>query len=119
MTSETVSVNLDCSDDELRLLAKWLRDEDDLRGRVTLVPRSIEPGEMGAALDTVQVAITSGTVGTLITSLFAWLTHRRLTKKVFLKFHTEQGHEVTLTCGSADDVAQVLDHVRMLIADEA
>lgn len=119
MTSGTVLVDLDGSDDELRSLATWFRDEDELRGRVTLVPRSIEPGEMGAALDAVQVAITSGTVGTLVTSLFAWLTHRRLTKKVFLKFRTEQGREVTLTCGSVDDVSQVLAHVRALIADEA
>ncbi|MGH3549671.1 MAG: effector-associated constant component EACC1 [Pseudonocardiaceae bacterium] len=117
MASGTVSIDLDCSDDELRSLAKWLRDEDELRGRVSLVPRPIEPGELGAALDTVQVAITSGTVGTLVTSLFAWLTHRRLTKKIFLKFHTDQGHEITLTCGSADDVSHVLDHVRILIAD--
>lgn len=119
MASGTVSVDLDCSDDELRSLAKWLRDEDELRGRVSLVPRPIESGEMGATLDTVQVAITSGTVGTLLTSLFAWLTHRRLTKKVFLKFRTEQGREITLTCGSADDVSQVLEDVRTLIADEA
>jgi hypothetical protein len=119
VASGTVSIDLDCSDEELRSLAKWLRDEDELHGRVSLVPTPIEPGEMGAALDTVQVVITSGTVGTLVTSLFAWLTHRRLTKKVFLKFRTEQGHEITLTCGSADDVSQVLDQVRMLIADEA
>lgn len=118
MTLPTVSVSLDGSDDELRQLAGWLRDEDELRGRVRIVDRPIEPGRMGGVLDTVEVALTSGTAGTLVTSLFAWLTHRRAAGRVKLKVRNGD-RTIELTCGSADDAGTVLDRLgAFLTGDE-
>ena len=89
MGPTTVSINVDGlgdgPDDELRLLATWLRDEDQLRGRVSLVHRPISEGEMGGALDTVQVMLTSSTASTFVTSVFAWLTQRRTSGRVSLR----------------------------------
>lgn len=118
MTSRAVLVSLDGSEDDLRPLAKWLRDEDELRGRVTLVESPIAPGQMGAVLDTIEVVLTSGTATTLVTSVFAWLTHRKATSKVSLKIHTKRGDDVTLTCGSSDDAQAVLFTVRKILDGE-
>lgn len=107
MNSGTISVNLAGTDDELRLLANWLRDEDDLRGRVDLVELPIEPGHMGAALAAIEVLVTSSTASTLVRSLFDWLRHRRTTEKVTLRVG-----DVEITCGSADDAATLLAKVR-------
>jgi hypothetical protein len=107
VTFPTVSIGLDEADDQLRLLAAWLRDEDALRGRVRLVEQPIAPGQMGGVLDAVEVVLTSGTASTLVTSVFAWLGHRRAAGRVRLKVHTD-GRSVELTCGSADDAQTVI-----------
>jgi hypothetical protein len=107
---------MDGSGDELRQLARWLRDEDDLRGRVNLVDQPIAPGQMGGVLDTVQVVLTSGTAGTLVTSLFAWLGHRKATNKVRLKVQIGET-TVELTCGSTDDAGALIDRIRTMLTD--
>jgi hypothetical protein len=115
----TVSVRLDGPDDELRLLAGWLRREDEFRGRVALVDKPIVRGEMGGALDAVQVMVTSGTATALVTSLFEWLRHRRTTKAVTLKIRDGKGRELDITCGSTDDAQALLDKMRSFLSDEA
>jgi hypothetical protein len=110
-------INLDGPEDDLRLLARWLRDEDELRGRVSLVQRPIEPGQMGGVLETVEVVLTSGTAATLVTSVFAWLTHRKSAGKVSLKIQTKLGENITFTCGSADDAATILASAQNVLDD--
>ena len=112
VTSGTISVNL-ASDDDLRQLANWLRDEDELRGRVRLVERPIEPGHMGGVLDTVQIVATSGTATALVTSLFGWLRHRRTAERVTLRVG-----ETELQCGSADDAARLLAQLQGLLGQD-
>jgi len=112
----TVSVSLDGSDDDLRQFARWLRDEDDLRGRVSLVEQPIAPGQMGGVLDTVQVVLTSGTAGTFVTSLFAWLGHRRVAGRVKLKLR-DGDRTAELTCGSADDANSLIEGISTFFAD--
>lgn len=112
-----VSVSLDRPDD-LRLLAEWLRDQDELRGRVSLVERPVGQGQMGGVLEAVQVILTSGTAATLVTSLFAWLGHRRATSRVSLRVRTRRGDDITLTCAPSDDVHAVLESVHKLLEDE-
>jgi hypothetical protein len=116
VTFPTVSVSLDGRDEELRQLARWLRDEDELRGRVSLVEPPIGPGQMGSVLDTVQVVLTSGTAGTFVTSLFAWLGHRRVVGRVKLKVRNGD-RTIELTCGSADDANELIDRVSKILTD--
>lgn len=65
------SITIDGTDDELRSLANWLRDEADLRGQVQVASAPIQEGHMGATLDAIVVILTSATAGTLITSVKA------------------------------------------------
>jgi hypothetical protein len=114
----TISVSLDGPDDELRSLAGWLRDEDDLRGRVVLANKPIERGEMGGVLAAVEVIATGGTAKALVTSLFEWLRHRRTAMAVTLKIRDGKGRELDLTCGSADDATVLLDKVQSILSNE-
>jgi hypothetical protein len=68
---------------------------------------------MGAVLETVSVALTTGTVTAFGKSLFGWLGRRRDAAKVTLKIKRSDGHEeIELTCGSDDDAASVLTALR-------
>lgn len=119
MIAGTAAIRIDSadgSDEDLRHLARWLRDEDDLRGRVDLVAAPIRPGEMGGALETVSVMVTSGTASVLVRSLFTWLARRRVAGKVSLALRSPSG-ELDLTCGSAEDVDRVLTSCREFLDD--
>jgi hypothetical protein len=82
-------------DDELRIevppellpsLADWLNSEDVLRGRVRAVRPAPKPGEMGAAIELLTVALGSGGVGVvLVRSICTWLSQRRSEVAVSLK----------------------------------
>lgn len=117
MVSGMVAIGLDDSDEELRSLAAWLRDEDEFRGRVHL-KESVQSGQMGGALDAVTLAISSGTASILVTSIFGWLKHRREARKVSLKLRDDSGREFNLTCGSADDTDKIIDNIRRFLSDE-
>lgn len=117
MDSGTISVGLPETDD-LRLLARWLRDEDELRGRVTLVDKPAEPGHMGGVADVLQVAVGSGgAVTAFVTSLFGWLHHRRAIHRVTLRIRLANGTETELTCGSTDDAKTLLDKLHGMIGN--
>ena len=98
----------DGSDDDVRQLAGWLRDEEELRGRVTLTRSPVRPGEMGGVVDAVVVVMTSGTTGVVVTSLFTWLTRRREVERVSVTVESGTGEKAVITCGSADDAARLL-----------
>ncbi|GAA3052862.1 effector-associated constant component EACC1 [Actinokineospora globicatena] len=66
------------ADDDLRELANWLRDEDELRGRVRLRNAPVREGDMGVGIDALTIALGSGGAGTvLIRSVLTYLTTRR------------------------------------------
>ncbi|GAA3892661.1 hypothetical protein GCM10022243_67050 [Saccharothrix violaceirubra] len=94
MTTATASLRTEGPEDDLGALVKWLRDEDGLRGRVSLAASSPGQGEMGAALDAVVVVLTGGTASVLVRSLFDYLKHRRTTSKVTLRVRGEHGREL-------------------------
>ncbi|GAB3497087.1 hypothetical protein GCM10027521_47370 [Amycolatopsis cihanbeyliensis] len=106
-----MTVRLAGSAEELRRLAAWLRDEDDLRGRVRLQQRPTEPGEMGSLADVLVVVLASGgVVNTTVKSVFAWLRHRRDAQQVSLIVRCgDTGEELDLQCGSANDAEQLVD----------
>lgn len=109
MSSGSVAVTVLDAEDELVQLAGWLRDEDELRGCVQLDRQPARPGQMGAVVDTLNVALTSGAAGVFAKSLFNWLARQKEAKKVTLKFKPADSLQVReLTCGSADDAEQVL-----------
>jgi hypothetical protein len=115
VSSGTVDIRIDDdSDDELRSLAGWLRDEDEFRGRIRFGEKAADPGQMGGVVDTVAMVLTSGTASTFVSSLFGWISQRREAHTVSLKFRTASGCEIELKCGSGDDVQTVLAQVRPL-----
>jgi hypothetical protein len=117
VASEIVIVNTSHSDDELRALSGWFRDEDEFRGRVQL-QESVAPGQMGGVLDSVTVMVSSGTAGAFVSSIFTWLTRKRDVRKVSLKVRSEAGRELEMTCGSADDAEVILDNITRFLNDE-
>ncbi|MCP2321448.1 hypothetical protein APR12_006840 [Nocardia amikacinitolerans] len=78
--------------DDLLQLLEWFNDEDGLRGRVSLPPNRIRPGQMGDLYDVLVVAVGAGGIApALARSLTAWFTVRRSDIAVTLKIddHTE------------------------------
>lgn len=118
MTSGIVAITVPGSSDELRQLAAWLRDEDELRGRVRLAEGTIQAGQLGGVLDSVVVAVTSGSAATFCTSLFGWLGRREEAQKVSLKIkRSGDVGELELDCGSPADAPQILTSVRRFLND--
>ncbi|GAA2114365.1 hypothetical protein GCM10009759_58610 [Kitasatospora saccharophila] len=63
---------------ETAALWEWLRGEPQLRGLVRAVPAPPAEGELGGAVDLLQVAAgASGVAGVLARSLTVWLRTRR------------------------------------------
>ena len=102
--------------EDLLLLAKWLRLDDDVPGRVSLAEAPTAEGEMGGLAQEVQVVLTSGTVSSLITAVVAWLRQRDDKRRVSLTVRSGEGQdEVSFTVGSADDVTATCEHARRLL----
>jgi len=109
VTSGIVAISVAGAGDELRQLAAWLRDEDELRGRVRLAEVSPRAG----IDDSVVVAVTSGSAETFCTSLFAWLGGREEAEKVSLRIkRSGNTDELELDCGTAADAQDVLTAVQ-------
>lgn len=120
MTSGIVAISVPGSGDELRQLAAWLRDEDELRGRVQLAEIPIQAGQMGGVVDSVVVAVTSGSATAFCTSLFGWLGRRKETQRVSLKIKRSGAvEELELSCGSPTDTDDILGSMRQFLNDGA
>jgi hypothetical protein len=104
--------------DDLRSLARWLLNEDELRGRVEFPDSGLGEGQMGGALEVVTVVVTSGTAATFVKALFYWLRARASATKVTVKLHTKRGVEFVVECGSADDSVKVLREIHELLASD-
>ena len=91
MTGTTVVITVEGEDDALGL-QEWLNE--DFRARLRRRPAE---GEMGSALDTVEL-VTSGTLTAVTTSLVAYLRTRgmkvKITAKVGEKTATVEGERV-------------------------
>lgn len=72
------TISLPDRPDDLASLLAWLRDEDELRGRVSRRVAPIAQGDMGAATDALTVMVGSGgAVTVLLGSIAVWLKTRR------------------------------------------
>ncbi|TDV40653.1 effector-associated constant component EACC1 [Actinophytocola oryzae] len=116
----SVSIRLDPAeeaDEDIRRLARWLRDEDELKGRVSLGNAPLQQGEMGGVVDLVLVTLATGTGPVFVRSLFDWLARRRSDAKVSLTVESAEGNKINLECGSRADAEKLLkaldgQHVR-------
>ncbi|MFD5827987.1 hypothetical protein [Lentzea sp. NPDC060358] len=115
----TISVHIDPlgSDEDARALTRWLRDDDDLRGSVDLREAPIAEGDMGGAIDTIVVLVTSGTASAFVTSLFDWINQRRDSRKVSIKTRDAAGRSIELTCAGPEDAQRVLEQLRAITGD--
>jgi hypothetical protein len=99
VTAGIVAITAPDSAGDLPELAAWLREEDELRGRVQL-------------FDAVVVGVTSNSAAVFCRSLFGWLLRGR-GAHVFLKIkRSGAAEELELDCGAASDADQVLGAVR-------
>ncbi|WP_035302986.1 effector-associated constant component EACC1 [Actinokineospora inagensis] len=118
MSDPTLTAAISGDDDELRTLARWLRDEDDLRGHVHLVNHPIHPGHMGGALDAVAVALSSGgTLTVLVKSLFTYLSTRRKEVVLKLRLKDAQGREFEAEATSTTTATTLLTQAEKFFAD--
>jgi hypothetical protein len=84
----------------LRSLADWLNGEDALRGRVRAVRTVPGPGEMGAVIEVLSVALGSGGAGAvLVRSMCTWLARRDSVVSVTVK--DAEGREFQFSSKSA------------------
>jgi hypothetical protein len=69
--------------EEVQNLRSWLGNEREFRGRVDLDAAAVRPGEMGALVDVLTVAVASGgAVTVLANSVSLWLQQRHSALKV-------------------------------------
>jgi len=63
--------------DDVRDLSSWLSDQEELRGRVSMVGPPTTPGSLGGLADTLVASLAPGGVaGAFATALVAWIRYR-------------------------------------------
>lgn len=102
--------------DALQSLVDWLRNEDELRGRLRLEPSSGGTGgEMGGLLDVLTIAMGSGGAGAVLArSLSTWLTHRHADVKVTVRGPDGRSVEVEAHL-LPGDVPGLIREIRQLV----
>ncbi|MEW1640275.1 hypothetical protein AB0469_40245 [Streptomyces sp. NPDC093801] len=106
------------ADTYLLPLRDWLAAEDFLRGRVSLLRPSPEPGHMGALADVLVVALGSGSAGAVLArSLTTWLLQRRADVKVTIT--AAGGRRVSVDVRRARDVEAVVREIGALLEPSA
>ena len=96
--------------DELGSLRQWLSAEAEFRGRVRVERAPIEPGQMGAVSDALQVALSNeGALTVLAGSVAVWLRQRR--SKLTVKIVNSDGssQEITASGPVADTIGAKVD----------
>ena len=110
-----LTVSSDESDDEaaeLASLQQWLGSEPEFRGLVQPLTAPPGPGQMGAGMDAVLVALgPESAVGILVASLVSWLTHRRsqapeATATITLRVRRPDGGELELSSTQVQGLTQ-------------
>jgi hypothetical protein len=112
---------------ELDSLQRWLRSEPEFRDRVQPLDAPPRPGQMGAGMDAVLVAIgPESAVSVLIASGISWLAHRRNHDRpagtITLRVRRPDGGEVELSSTQVQSLtpeeltAQVEQLTKILLA---
>lgn len=127
MTAER-SITLTMTDsgpDQLRALRAWLTQEEQLRGRVTLIQEGPpEPGTLGVALEALSVSIESGgAVTVLIAGIMSWIRQRygqrNRASTTVIKLRRADGASVEISAEVAGtwSTAEVAAQVHQLVRD--
>ncbi len=94
---------------DLAALGEWLRDENELRGRVRTVHGPVGETELGSVTELLTVALGAGGVGTVLaSSLKTWLVTRRTTAKLIVE---SDGRSVTLDIQTVGEVTPLLEQI--------
>lgn len=123
-----LSITLTITDgslDELRALRGWLAQEEQLRGRVTLIPDGPpEPGTLGVAAEALSVSIESGgAVTVLIAGIMSWIrqrySQRHRTSTTVIKLRRADGGTVEISAATAGtwSTAEIAAQIRQLVQD--
>lgn len=93
---------------ELLSLRDWLAREDDLRGYVAIDQLVVAPGEMGAVVDVLSVAVgAGGAVTVLANSISVWLTQRHSDVKI--EVTGGDGRSVIVEAQRVRDAAELVE----------
>lgn len=98
---------------EYTMLGNWLGSERELAGRVKLVQRLPQEGEMGGVFEVLTVALGSGgAVVAMARSLVAWLQTRR--SDIEITIASSEGATVRLTVHrtKTEDLKSLVQEVR-------
>jgi hypothetical protein len=99
----------DNAGDELALLSEWLRDEEELRGRVKIVHGPVRDTELGPVPELLSVALGAGGAGTVLaSSLISWIRTRRTTAKITVE---SAGYSVTLDIQTVGNAGPLLGQI--------
>lgn len=109
MSEVRLSVVADDAVDALAQLSSWLRQEPDLRGRVSFAAEDPRPGVLGSSTDALVVAVGGGgAISVLAASLKTFLSLPRRSD-VRIKIHeTSNGRTVELDVKRVADVEAVI-----------
>jgi hypothetical protein len=95
--------------EELVALGEWLQGEEELRGRIRTVHRTIGDTELGPVVEVLTVALGAGGAGTVLaSSLKTWLLTRKTTAKIIVK---SGKRSITLDIQTADELAPLLEQI--------
>lgn len=104
--------------ESLASLAAWLTDNETLRGHIRQQQRPPEPGQLGAVVDVLTVAVGSGGVGVaLVQSLCTWLRTRR--PAVTITLLGADGRSLRIDLQRAQDPAALIRAAGSLLDPDA
>lgn len=117
MASDVVDeLRVEVPPEDLASLASWLTDNETLRGHIRPEQRSPEPGQMGAVVDVLTVALGSGGVGVaLVQSVCAWLRQRR--PAVTITLRGADGQSLRIDLQQAHDPEALIRAAGTLLGD--
>jgi Effector Associated Constant Component 1 len=95
--------------EDLASLHEWLQSESEFRGRVRIIPATINENDLGAVMELLTVALGSGGAGTILaSSLKTWLRMRQTTAKITVE---SAGWSVTLDVQTVGEVSPLLEQI--------
>lgn len=112
-----VEVRIDGEQEELRSLYRWLRGDEDLRSvPISLSGTGAAPGEMGSALDVIEVLLdNTWSAASLAVAIVAWRQSRPRASRATLRIgqteveitgDDEQVRRLVALCADADSSQQ-------------
>lgn len=106
--------------DQLRSLHEWLRDVDELRGRVSQQETPPPSDALGPVLDAVALAVTPGTATAVAAAVIAWLRSRQGDVSIKITLPEEKSIELSaqrVTGLNAEALQKQVSEVAALLSE--